>query len=58
AAFDDIDGARVRTEDGWWLLRASNTQADLVGRAEASEPEALDRLVARLHSQLRDSGVI
>ena len=25
------DGARVNTEDGWWLLRASNTQDVLVG---------------------------
>src|ERR1019366_10763387 len=25
----DIDGVRVQTPDGWWLLRASNTQAVL-----------------------------
>ena len=30
----DIDGVRVRTADGWWLLRASNTQDVLVARAE------------------------
>ena len=28
--FSDIDGVRVMTDDGWWLLRASNTQAALV----------------------------
>ncbi|OYW09111.1 MAG: phosphomannomutase, partial [Rhodospirillales bacterium 12-71-4] len=36
ARVQDVDGVRVLTEDGWWLLRASNTQAVLVARAEAS----------------------
>ena len=31
---NDIDGVRVRTADGWWLLRASNTQDVLVARCE------------------------
>ena len=26
----DIDGLRVLNETGWWLLRASNTEAELV----------------------------
>ena len=34
ADVDRTDGARVSTPDGWWLLRASNTGADLVARAE------------------------
>ncbi len=38
AKVSDIDGVRVQTEDGWWLLRASNTQAVLVARAEATAP--------------------
>jgi phosphomannomutase len=36
ATVSDIDGVRVSTPDGWWLLRASNTQAVLVARAEAA----------------------
>jgi phosphomannomutase len=36
ADVDNTDGARVNTPDGWWLLRASNTQDVLVARAEAS----------------------
>src|SRR3546814_12300926 len=32
ADVDGIDGVRVKTADGWWLLRASNTQAVLVAR--------------------------
>lgn len=53
----DIDGVRVQTEDGWWLLRASNTQAVLVARAEASDAEGLERLKAALSEQLQASGL-
>ena len=31
AKVNDIDGVRVSTADGWWLLRASNTQAGAGG---------------------------
>nr|WP_218647628.1 phosphomannomutase/phosphoglucomutase [Sphingobium lactosutens] len=54
----EIDGVRVRTIDGWWLLRASNTQAALVARAEAADESGLARLLAQIDSQLADSGVI
>jgi len=57
ATFTDIDGVRVQTADGWWLLRASNTQAVLVARAESPTPEGLERLKAALASQLARSGV-
>ncbi len=43
-AIDDIDGVRVTTPDGWWLLRPSNTQSVLVARAESSSTEGLKRL--------------
>jgi phosphomannomutase len=57
ARFSDIDGVRVQTVDGWWLLRASNTQAVLVARAESTTPEGLERLKAALASQLAQSGL-
>ena len=57
ANVNDIDGVRVSSKDGWWLLRASNTQAVLVARAEADTPEHLDALRAELASQLKESGV-
>jgi phosphomannomutase len=57
ADFTDIDGVRVRTADGWWLLRASNTQAVLVARAEAPSTEGLERLKAAISSQLGQSGL-
>lgn len=35
------DGARVTTEDGWALIRASNTEPALILRAEGKTPEGL-----------------
>ncbi len=53
----DIDGVRVLTADGWWLLRPSNTQAVLVARAEAKSEEGLERLKQALAAQLEASGL-
>ena len=53
---DATDGARVMTHDGWWLLRASNTQDVLVARAEAKDEAGLARLVAEIDRQLALSG--
>ncbi|MGY4394866.1 phosphomannomutase [Sphingomonas sp. UYAg733] len=52
------DGARVNTPDGWWLLRASNTQDVLVARAEAKDQAALGRLLAMIDAQLAESGLV
>ena len=57
ANVDRTDGARVNTADGWWLLRASNTQDVLVARAEAKDQAGLDRLVAQIDEQLAHSGL-
>ena len=56
-AIQDIDGVRVSTDDGWWLLRASNTQPVLVGRCEAATLEGLRRLIEQLVGQLSMSGI-
>lgn len=58
AQFTDIDGVRVQTADGWWLVRASNTQAIINARCEATEQSKLDRLINALRSQLHDCGII
>jgi len=57
ANVSETDGVRVLTEDGWWLLRASNTQAVLVARAEAKSEAGLEALKAALVSQLAASGL-
>lgn len=54
---NDLDGVRVKTKDGWWLLRASNTQDVLVARAEAANNDALGRLKDAISDQLTQSGV-
>ncbi|WP_228242643.1 phosphoglucomutase/phosphomannomutase PgmG [Porphyrobacter sp. GA68] len=57
AEVDGTDGVRVTTKDGWWLLRASNTQDVLVARAESDTAEGLERLMAQIDEQLRLSGL-
>ncbi len=57
ADVDGTDGVRVSTEDGWWLLRASNTQDVLVARAESEDQAGLDRLLAQIDAQLAASGL-
>ncbi len=57
AEVDDTDGVRVTTEDGWWLLRASNTQDVLVARCEARDESGLARLKKALNAQLALSGI-
>ena len=57
AEVNEVDGVRVRTADGWWLLRASNTQDVLVARAELASADGLARLRAELAAQLAASGV-
>ena len=54
---DTTDGVRVQTDDGWWLIRASNTQDVLVARAESTDQAGLDRLVTAIDAQLGQSGI-
>jgi len=57
ADVDATDGVRVSTADGWWLLRASNTQDVLVARAESNDQAGLDRLMEQIDAQLAASGL-
>ena len=57
ATFTAIDGVRAESADGWWLLRASNTQPMLVARCEAENAAALECMKRDLAAQLRASGV-
>lgn len=57
ADFSAVDGMRVNTPDGWWLLRASNTQPMLVARCEGENEAGLARLKESLRAQLDISGV-
>jgi len=48
----DIDGARVLFEEGWGLVRASNTQPALVLRFEALSSEKLEEIRKTVESVL------
>jgi phosphomannomutase len=53
----DIDGVRVEDKDGWFLMRASNTQNQLTCRAESISEDGLHKLIAIIENQLSLSGV-
>jgi phosphomannomutase / phosphoglucomutase len=49
-----IDGVRAIFEDGWGLIRASNTQPALVLRFEASSPDRLTAIRAVVEGELAE----
>jgi phosphomannomutase len=53
----DIDGVRVKSADGWWLVRASNTQAVIVARAESATAAGLARLKRQIVDELGAGGM-
>jgi phosphomannomutase len=53
----DIDGVRVESKEGWWLVRASNTQAVLVARCESTTEVGLSFLKKQVRFQLAASRV-
>ena len=57
AAITLIDGVRITDETGWWLIRASNTEAALVVRAEGLSEEALATKTAELENILATQGI-
>lgn len=50
----DIDGLRVLNETGWWLLRASNTEAELVLRCEANSQDNLRKQLLLVKKELQE----
>jgi phosphomannomutase/phosphoglucomutase len=50
----DVDGMRVKFEDGWGLLRASNTQPSLVLRFEAPTEARLAEMRDLIEGWLKD----
>jgi len=53
----DIDGVRVENKDGWWAIRASNTQNALTVRAEAVNLTILKKMTQNIENELKLSGV-
>ena len=57
-SINEVDGLRVNSNDGWWLLRASNTEAALVVRCESGDENGLDRLIKTVSKYLSRAGVV
>jgi len=55
--FVSVDGIRCNLKEGWWLVRASNTQPDLTTRCEALSPEGLKIVEDDLAKQLKTFNV-
>jgi phosphomannomutase/phosphoglucomutase len=51
----DVDGARVKFEGGWGLVRASNTQPALVLRFEAHSPTRLAEIRGEVEDVVRNA---
>ncbi len=52
---NDIDGARVTFDDGWGLVRASNTEPLLVLRTEAETEARRDEILAMLQRLIAEA---
>jgi phosphomannomutase/phosphoglucomutase len=52
-----IDGARVLLPEGWFLVRASNTSAKIIVRAEARNEPALKEILSMLKKKLCEFGL-
>ena len=50
----DIDGLRVQSEDGWWLLRASNTQPCIVLRCESISKVGLKNQLFKVKEAVKE----
>ena len=53
-----IDGIRVQDESGWWLIRASNTEACLVVRAEGRDEASLAHKISEVKEALAQQNII
>lgn len=57
ASVNSLDGVRVTNEYGWWLIRASNTDAKLVARCEGYTADGLQKQRAALAHYLGTHGI-
>ncbi|MFA6617696.1 MAG: phosphomannomutase/phosphoglucomutase [Candidatus Neomarinimicrobiota bacterium] len=53
-----VDGVRIRFDEGWGLVRASNTQPVIVMRFEANSPEKLEEYKTLVMDKLSEFGTL
>ncbi|WPY00469.1 Phosphomannomutase/phosphoglucomutase [Candidatus Trichorickettsia mobilis] len=56
-SFNDVDGLRVNTDNGWWLMRASNTEEAIIIRCESCSSEGLIMLKTEVEDFLTPFGI-
>ncbi len=56
-SFTDVDGLRVPSGSGFWLLRGSNTQPHMTIRCEAASKKGLEQCISDLREQLLLAGI-
>lgn len=56
--FIDIDGIRLESAKGWWLIRASNTSPSICVRMEGVSEDALQEIEKEVKGLLEEIGVI
>jgi phosphomannomutase len=54
----EIDGIRVKEQNGWWLLRSSNTQAVISLRAESTTQEGLEVIKSTISQLLKPYNIL
>jgi phosphomannomutase len=52
-----LDGVRYSNQNGWWLIRSSNTEAMLVLRTEAATQSDLNATLSMLENEFVEIGV-
>ena len=52
-----LDGVRAKNENGWWLIRASNTEAKLVIRVEGKSENSKNLLLTEVQVRLKEAGL-
>ncbi len=50
--FSEVDGVRVRYDEGWFLCRPSNTEPILVMRAEAKDQASLEEILTDIEGRI------
>ena len=55
--FKDIDGIRCNLQQGWWLIRASNTEPAIIARAESNKEKELELVLSNLNSIISEYGI-
>ena len=53
----NIDGVRVSNKNGWWLVRASNTEEAIIARAESDSKKTLELLIEEISQNLKFAGL-